>query len=90
MSEQLVSAIAGAAISLGLSYIPGLKGLWEPLEGVQKRFVMAVLMLVTAAGAYGGACQGFWGGECGNWQLYAEAFFAALVANQAAYQITKG
>lgn len=90
MSAELISAVAGGLLSLALSYIPGLNTYWNELEGQHKRAWMAVLILAAAAGAYLGACQGWWNGSCGNWQLYLEAALAALVANQSIYKLTKG
>ena len=90
MDAQLLSAVAGGVLSLVISYVPGINAWWDKLEGQYKRTAMGVLILAAAGGAYVGACQGYWVGECGNWQSYLEAALAALVANQSIYKLTKG
>ena len=90
MSSELISALASMVLSLALSYTPGLKTKWEELQSDQKRFVMFVLLVVVATSSYYGACSGYWAGECGNWQAYAQALIAALVAIQSVFKLTKG
>ena len=97
MTAETLTAVAGLVLSLLFSYVPGLNGWFDALESTYKRIIMLVLLIVVAGGAYALACVGaseqlglavtcdYEGGV-----VLARVFIAALVANQAAYAITKG
>jgi len=96
MTAETLALIAGAVLSLGFSYTPGLSEWFAKLEGVYKRLIMAGLLLLVAAVVAGLACAGF-GPDfgltvtCDRAGLIAlvQTFVVALMANQATYSITK-
>lgn len=95
MSAELISAIAGGLLSLGFSYIPGLNVWFAGLESIYKRLIMAGLLLLVSAAVFGLGCTSWaagWGIEATcdqpGLQVMIGAFIAALVANQATYQIS--
>lgn len=89
-SEQL-AAVAGVALSLLFSYVPGLREKFATLDKVRKSLAMAVMLLIVAGGALGLSCTKVINViECsqnGVVQLV-NVYIAALVANQAAYLIS--
>lgn len=91
MTADLLSAIAGVVLSLAFSYVPGVSGWFDALEATRKRLTMAVLLLLTTAGAFGLSCAGVIDvaacTQTGAWSMVS-AFIAALVANQATYLIS--
>jgi hypothetical protein len=67
MDATLLSTLAAAALSLLLSYVPGLADWYRSLGvrpdgaydgGTRKRLVMLVLLVLSAAGSYALACLG--------------------------------
>jgi uncharacterized membrane protein YbhN (UPF0104 family) len=90
MEGNLLVSIAGVLLSLGFGYIPGLRDKFGALDGTQKALVMAGLLLAAAVGVFALSCWGPYEyatcDEAGAWKLV-ELFIAALVANQATYQI---
>lgn len=69
MSAEMIAAIAGALLSLGFSYFPGLSAWFESMgelpdggydNGTRKRLVMLGLLLLVSASVFGLACTG-WG-----------------------------
>ena len=90
MEKNLLVMIAGVVLSLAFGYVPGLRELYAALDGVRKAQVMAGVLLVAAGGVFAAACYSPWQlatcDEAGFWQLV-ELFIAALIANQATYQI---
>ena len=92
MNAEFLAYIAGIALSLGFSYIPGMNTWYDALDAIAKRLVMAALLLLTAAGVYGLSCWGVISGyvECTQAGLVATIgfFIDALIANQAAYLIS--
>ena len=91
MSESnVVVLVAGAILSLLFGYVPGLRQWFEALDGVRKAQVMAGLLLLAAAGAFGASCYTPWAvvecTEAGFWQLV-ELFIVAVIANQATYTL---
>lgn len=90
MEGNLVASVAGVLLSLGFGYAPGLKDWFEALPGTRKALVMAAFLLVAAVGLFLLSCYGPYDyatcDEAGMWAL-AELFIAALIANQATYQI---
>ena len=91
MTAQELSALAGTVLSLVLAYIPGLKDAYDKLASPQKALTMAILLLLTAAGAVAWSCRaadvGFVKCLAANWENYLFALVAALVANQSAYSL---
>ena len=93
MDSELLAGAAGIALSLLFSYVPGLNGWFDSLESIYKRLVMGALVVLVGAGAYALACAGLYSGvtcDQAGAIVAVKAVFAALVANQAAYSITKG
>jgi hypothetical protein len=93
MDTTLFASIAGIIISLMCSFVPGLSPRWDALDGVKKRMIMAVLMLFLAVVAVGLSCFGITDiVVCDKNGIMAvvAAFISALVANQSAYQLTRG
>lgn len=88
MTNVELSALAGILLSLIMSYVPGLSTWFASKNSQTKSLVMAVLLLVVAAGALLYKCN--LGSECitNNWHDYAVALFAALIANQSAYTLS--
>lgn len=91
MSAEKLAAIAGVILSLVFSYIPGISDWYGALQPTQKRLVMAVLLLAVAGGVFAGSCGGIWVtvtcDKAGALGLI-NALIAALVANQATYQLS--
>lgn len=91
MTAQELSILAGTVLSLVLAYIPGLKDVYDKLASPQKALTMALLLLVSAAGAVAWSCRaadvGFASCLAANWENYLWAFVAALVANQGVYNL---
>jgi hypothetical protein len=94
LTPELLSAIAGIALSLLASYCPGFSAWFEQLEAVHKRLVMLGLLAAASAAIVGLACAGLAGlpAACdqGGLILALRAFILALAANQSAYLISKG
>jgi len=92
MNAELLSGIVGIAISLALSYIPGLRERWNALGGDYKRAIIGVLLVVAAGAVYGLSCAGWVdiGISCDREGLCALLgnLVAALVANQSIYVLT--
>jgi hypothetical protein len=91
MSAEQLAAIAGLILSLLFSYVPGLSDWYGALEPTWKRLVMVGLLLAVAGGVYGLSCGDIITAvvcdKSGALGLI-QAFFASLIANQAAYQIS--
>jgi hypothetical protein len=97
LTPELLSAIAGIALSLLASYLPGFSEWFERLQPTHKRLVMLGLLVAASAASVGLACAGL--GEAlglpaeacstNGVILALRALIAALTANQAAYALTK-
>lgn len=93
LSPELLAGIAGAILSLALSYIPGLNSWYAGLAEDVKKFFMLVLLAVAAVGVLAVSCAPLLGMvfvECttgGAMQVLA-AFIAALIANQSIHRIS--
>ena len=89
MTSQELSVLAGTVLALALAYIPGLKTIYDKLASPQKALTMALLLLMSAAGAVAWSCRaadvGFVKCLAANWENYLWAFIYALMANQSAY-----
>jgi hypothetical protein len=105
MTPELLASLCAMLLSLAASYLPGFSAWYQALESLPKRLVMLALLAAVAAACYGLACAGLLdllasqlsGGETslsltcdtpGALALF-KAFLAALLANQAIYQISK-
>lgn len=91
MTSDQLSAVAGVVLSLAFSYVPGLSDWWGAKEPTVKRLIMAMLLLLVAAGAFGLSCANVVSNiACSRDGVLGivNAFVAALVANQAAYLIS--
>jgi len=92
MSANTLSLIAGAALSLAFSYIPGLREDFELLDPTEKRLVMLGLLLVTTVAVEIMACLG-WGALWGlkltcNQTGIADLIEQLVIANQSIYAIS--
>lgn len=92
MNAEQLAMVSGVVLSLGFSYIPGLKGWFDKFEGDQKRLGMLIVLLLTSLGIFGLACSGRFdlGVACtvdGAIDLV-EIFIFAAVTNQAAFLLT--
>jgi len=93
MNVEFLAGLSGAVLSFLFSYIPGFNAWFDALEAIYKRIIMGALIVAVGAGSYGLVCAGFLSVvTCDNTGASAvvNAVLAALVANQAAYAITKG
>lgn len=93
-SEEL-SVVAGVVLSLGFSYIPGLKSKFDTLAPERKRLVMLGLLVLVSGAVYGLSCAGFAadlgiGVTCDQAGAIGliRAFVVATIANQSTYMIT--
>ena len=95
MSANTLSLIAGTLLSLGFSYIPGLRELFDNVEPTEKRLVMLGLLFVIAMTVQSLACLG-WGAEWGinltcdraGLAGLIEQLLIAVIANQSVYAIS--
>jgi len=91
MDKTTLAALAGVVISLAFSYVPGLSTKYDALDGTKKRLVMLGVLLVVAVGAFGASCAGiaqYATCDMAGAKQMLDAFIAAAVANQTAYQLT--
>lgn len=92
MTVEKLTLIVGALLSLGFSYIPGLKDWFDPLENKIKQAIMGGLLLAVALTIYGLSCANIYNyftcDKSGLLELL-DIFIRALIANQAVYLITK-
>lgn len=93
MSSEFISAGAGVALSLALTYVPGLKERWNALAGDKKRAVLAGLLMLIALMSLALGCAGLfsdYSAECSRSGLETVlgSLFAALSTSQAAYILT--
>lgn len=87
MTAELLASLAGALISLAAAYLPGFSNWFEQLDGVYKRLVMLGALLIAALFAsLGPALQNRLPADLWN---VAQAFVAALLANQATYLLAR-
>ena len=92
MTDNVIASLAGALLALLFGYAPGVRQWYEALEPTRKALVMLLLLAVAAGVLYGAACYtplgaaGITCDEAGLWTVV-RLFLAALVANQATYQI---
>jgi hypothetical protein len=92
-TPEVIAVLGGAIISIAFSYIPGTESKWEQLAPQYKRLIMAGIMLVVTAVAFGLLC---WGviespvacDRAGLFQVI-YVYVMAIIANQSVYAITK-
>jgi len=95
MSAESLSLIAGSALSLVFSYVPGFNAKFASLSAEIKRLIMLGLLVLVSAGVYGVACTGY-GAQlgiavtCDQEGLVAlgSALLLAIIANQTTYTIS--
>lgn len=94
MDGNTLSMLAAALLSLLCAYLPGLSGWYAALDGVQKRLMMAGLLLAVSVGIVALSCAGL-ASELGlmvtcdtsGILLVIQYFLSALIANQATYML---
>ena len=105
MTPDLLASLCAMLLSLAASYLPGFSPWYNALESLHKRLLMLALLAAVSLGCYGLACAGLApllavspAGSSVDFSLTCDtpgalallkAFFAALIANQAVYQISK-
>lgn len=88
-----ISGAAGVMLSLGFSYLPGVKDRFDRLEPTARRLVMLALLAVVSVGVFALGClrPGWLPGvncsEAGGWEL-GRIFVVAVIANQAAFEVS--
>jgi hypothetical protein len=95
MTPELLASIAAMLLSLAASYLPGFSTWYSALDTLFKRLLMLILLAAVSAAAYALACAGYASSlhislSCdapGALDLF-KTFLAALLANQATYQLT--
>jgi hypothetical protein len=96
MTPELLASIAAILLSLAASYLPWFAPWYQGLDSVLKRLLMLVLLATISITAYALACAGLAPhlslaltcDSSGALDLF-RTFLAALLANQATYQISK-
>lgn len=92
MDTTLISTVSGSALSLAFSYLPGLQDWYQTLDSKGRAWVMLGAMLATSIGLFIASCSGQYitvaCTQDGAIEM-AKFFFAALVANQSTFAITK-
>lgn len=92
MDATFLSTLAGTILSLGFSYIPGLKDWFAGLESQGRAVVMLGVLALTAGGLFASSCAGLYVSVVCDQQGAIELvklFFAALAANQSTYLVTR-
>jgi hypothetical protein len=95
LTAAVLSALAGAGISLLFSYIPGLDVWYAAQTETAKKLVMLLIMFVIAGAVFAMNCFGLFTGvipEVACTQQGVEQYIAILitaaVANQTTYKLT--
>jgi hypothetical protein len=95
MTAEILSSVAGVVLMLAFAYIPGVNAWFAGLDGVYKRLIMLVLLLIVAAASFGLACVGWLTALFGlaitcdtpGLAEILRALIFAVMANQSAYQL---
>lgn len=90
LNADVLAGLAGALISLGCSYLPGVSARWDALDGAWKRLAMAIMLIVVSVVIVALSCAGVLQGvECSQKGVWAvlSALFSALVVNQSTYAL---
>jgi hypothetical protein len=95
MTSETLSLIAGAALSLAFSYLPGLHERFAALDATHKRLVLLGLLVLAATGVYGLSCLGWglrWGivlaCDADGLAALLEQLLLAVIASQGVYAIS--
>lgn len=91
MTQEMLAGLAGVLLSMGFSYIPGLREWYGALDSVHRRLVMLVCIVLAGGGVYlAGCAQLVTTVTCDRTGLVEllGAIVSALVANQAAYMLS--
>ena len=92
-TPEVIAVLGGAIISLAFSYVPGTESKWAQLTPQYKRLIMAGIMLIVTAVAFGLLCWGVIESSivCDRAGLFQVIYIyiMAIVANQSVYSITK-
>lgn len=91
MDTEQITYIAGALLSLGFTYLPGLNTWFGKLAKENKKLVMLIVLALATAAVFGYSCAGqgaaFTCDQAGAWAAVA-LFIKAAIANQAAHRLT--
>ena len=91
-TPEVIAMLAGALLSLAFSYIPGLSDKFGAMLPEYKRLIMAGLMVLVGAGAFGLSCAGILDGltcdQPGVIRLV-WVIILAITANQSMWLISK-
>jgi hypothetical protein len=95
MTSDQLSVIAGAVLSLGFSYIPGLNTWFAGLSPEKKRLIMLGILALIALSIFGLACTPLAANfgitvtcDVTGASALIQAFLLAVIGNQSAYLIT--
>jgi hypothetical protein len=94
MSAEELSYYTGIVLSLVCSYVPGVQGWYQKLDGMYKRLVMLLLLVITTSVIYAMACWNITAEfalvscDTAGLKLLIKAFIGALIANQAVFLIS--
>jgi len=91
VTPDKMTAFAGIAISLLMSYTPGLNARYAALSGDWKRMIQLGLIVLAAVGIMVTSCQGWYHFvTCtpANVENIVWSVIMAAIANQTAYQLT--
>ena len=92
MNSEVLASVAGIALSLAFSYIPGLKNSFERLSREAKQMTMGLMLVAVAGAVFSLSCAGLdVGVSCSQTGAIGlvQNLVAALVANQSTYLITR-
>lgn len=78
MNPELIGlgSLAGMALSLAMTYIPGLNVLYARQSETVKQSIMGALIIIS------GIANALYTGQGGDWRSIATAIVAALITNQ--------
>jgi len=93
MNAELLAGALSILMSLGFSYIPGLRDKFEGFDRAEKQLTVGILLIVIALVSFGLSCAGVIDvgltcDEAGAVGLVS-TLISALVANQSIYGLTK-
>jgi hypothetical protein len=91
ISAEDISMAAGVLLSLGFSYVPGLREKFDRLSPTQKRLLMLALLVLVSGSVFGLSCLNTpLYGTCDQdsaWTLL-RALILAVIANQSTYALS--
>lgn len=92
MTAEFLSGVTGVLLSILFEYFPEASDWYQRKSEAAKRRYMLLFMLLTAIGATGAACAGWWDGlvcNRGAVETVGRALFFAVVGNQGFHRLTK-